>query len=450
MVRPWTDLIPIPETMPETTRCVQVVIPDGIEYVSMLFRALGWLANWTTYQRDTAHTGAQIAELWKQAIAASLPEMECGGMLEDVRQHQTLPCVLEKKLSGEWQPFANLRYCPPNLRVSGGKLQYFDEGLQTWVDYPSDLGGAAPGSQPGEQPGGDEPVPFEECKEIVLTVQGNGMTAVPFRVTPGDTVFISSLTGGWTYNASATSFTWMCGTGKIYALGTCGTTDGDDTGAIVENKPLGKLIAHYGEHYFDAQGTAFPIPLSWPESTLFLQMNDPDLSDNAGSVTAKIEVCAVSWCYEFDFTTGQHGWSAYGGIGADYIAGVGFRDHYVTGWHAVELQYPTTVTGNIRRVEMYGTVTPGSENDYTNLGLDPWKRTAWWKVSGGQPNGTQFWPEWSSPMINDGNLDVAAGLYCGLIASQDSGGTDKGGTCTLTKIKFFGTGANPFGEGNCT
>lgn len=440
------DKIPIPDEFPSTTRCLQVQIPDGDEYVNMLFRALGWLANWTTYEREASKQGKNVADLWKAAIAASLPEEGCS-MLTDVRQKDGQPCILEKNLSGEWQPFANLRYCPPNLRIQGGVLQYYDEGTSSWVDYPDDTGGAPPGGQPGGQPGGTSPVPYGECHEIVLTVLGNSVTAVPFRVSPGDTVLLTSIIGGWTYNLSATAFTWMCGTGKIYAFGQCGATDGDDTGAIITGTPLGKLICQYGEHFFDAQ-TLFTIPDTWDEATLFLRMNDPDISDNAGSVTAKVEVCSGQWCYTFDFSSGALGWAGFGSLPAYYEGGV-WHEHFITGWHAMQLRYDVSSEYSFKRIEIYNSFTAGSEND--SSGTADWQNSLYLRLDSGSYQSGAMWPtNPGSPCVFEGDFTFTDKLDIGMIASQDTGGGNMGGSVSISRITFYGIGSNPFGTSNCT
>lgn len=296
----------LPDVVDPDRLCIQIEVPNDPAHIAAFRGALLELASAYKWADDTAHTAKDVALVWRDIID-NMGGWGCS-MLDDVRQNDTLPCVLEKHLSGEWQPFANLRYCPPNLRVHGGIIQYYDEGTSTWVDYPNDAGGQ-PGSQPGEQPGGDTPIPYTECKNISLTVYGNAVTMVPFRVRPGNTVTLSEWVGGWTNNY----IQWLCPDGKIYALGACGLEDGPTLGAIIEDTPVGKLICQYGSHYFDPLAAPFTIPMDWSEEFLILRMNDPDLSDNAGSVTGEVQVCndAGEWCVNIDFTDGlAHGFSA--------------------------------------------------------------------------------------------------------------------------------------------
>jgi len=285
----------LPETVdPATRKCTTIQVPDDPQHIAAFRGALLALASAYNWQDDASHTAREVALVWR-AIIDDMGIWGCS-VLTDVRQKDGEPCVLEKEMSGEWQPFANLRYCPPNLRIAGGVLQYYDENTQEWVDYPSNTGGSAPGSQPGTQPGGDSGVPLNECKSIVLTVQGNGITIVPFRVLPGNTVLITEIRGAWTYNVNALNIGfWCCGEGTFFVAGQCGNPIGT-MGDLVTDQPVTRLIAQYGQEYFDAQSTA-TIDASWDEDLLALRMNDSDTSYNAGSVTCLVTVCSGAWCH---------------------------------------------------------------------------------------------------------------------------------------------------------
>lgn len=422
----------LPDVVDPDRLCIQIEVPNDPAHIAAFRGALLNLANAYRWADDPAHTAKDVALVWRDIID-NMGEWGCS-MLTDVRQNDTLPCVLEKNLSGEWQPFANLRYCPPNLRISGGKIQYYDEGTQTWVDYPTDTGGSAPGGQPGVQPGGDEPIPAGVCEEIILTTQGNGLMAVPFRVVPGDNVYISGVIGGWSHDGSIVSFEWTCGTGKQYAFGMCGSVDGDDTGSIVAAYPLGRLICQYGDHFFDAQADSFDIPVEWDEATLFLRMNDPDLSNNAGSVTAKVTVCSGAWCFEWDFTTGTQGWTLTGATARD---GGG----------------------------LYGTGAGGDDNVGANLPVCPdyvadrfeFEFNASW--SGNNPRllvTNEAYPnsEWQLSNTSSGNAIMTlagplTGTDLGINADRQVGGQQSWDSLRLAKIRAYGVGTNPFGENNC-
>lgn len=67
---PNKALIPIPaDTDPPNRRCVSVQIPDDAEYSGMFWGALDELTRWNSYQRDDAHSGVLVADVWKQVIS---------------------------------------------------------------------------------------------------------------------------------------------------------------------------------------------------------------------------------------------------------------------------------------------------------------------------------------------------------------------------------------------
>jgi hypothetical protein len=57
----------------------------------------------------------------------------------DVRQNVDAPCTLEKSADGEtWVPFADLKLCPPDVRISKGKVQIILDGVWTDVEGAGD------------------------------------------------------------------------------------------------------------------------------------------------------------------------------------------------------------------------------------------------------------------------------------------------------------------------
>lgn len=58
--------------------------------------------------------------------------------LEDVRQNEEAPCILEKQVDGVWSEFADLRLCAPNIRKNPetGELEYSTDDGETWTSFP--------------------------------------------------------------------------------------------------------------------------------------------------------------------------------------------------------------------------------------------------------------------------------------------------------------------------
>ena len=227
--------------------------------------------------------------------------------LLDVRQRTPdEPCKLDRTFDGAtWTQFADLRLCPPKLRIQGGEIQYSTDDGTTWVDYPND--GTLQGGQPGEQAGGDTPLGAGECKSIRVSVKANEPTLIPFRVMPGDTISITSSGGCWQFNRS-TFFGYRCPNGELFAFSGCnGDVSSDPTGTI-DTLKAGRLIAQYGTTgYYDII-TSATLPDGGTEQHLTLLMNDPDVSDNSGEIWAVVEVCSGEWCYRWDFSANHDNW----------------------------------------------------------------------------------------------------------------------------------------------
>lgn len=281
--------IPLPATLPSTFRCLQLHIPDGDDYVLMLFRELSRLGSWTTYERDANKTGTQVAELWRAAINSSLPESPCGEMaITGIRVNE---CNLEVQYgsSETWVVVGSLSECaiegpqgPQGIQgIQGAKGDKGDQGEQ----------GAPGGTQPGEVLDGGEEIAPGDCRDFTLAVFGNGLTIVPFRVLPGYTIQVVSYDGAWT-NDDAPLSSWYCANGGAFVLGSCGANE-DGTapdGSFIATHNVARLIARYGSTYLDPMADPVTIP-SGDEYPLELLMNDADRTDNAGSVLVNLQVC---------------------------------------------------------------------------------------------------------------------------------------------------------------
>lgn len=129
---PFTDALPTPAVDP--------LDPDGLVAVCLnkayLPYILGALAVYT-YDDAFNLTGASEALAVQRfntliSIFAGAIQ-ECGVLDFDVRQNEEEPCILEKFVDGEWVQFANLRLCPPLVRLNVNfEIEIsFDDG-ETW------------------------------------------------------------------------------------------------------------------------------------------------------------------------------------------------------------------------------------------------------------------------------------------------------------------------------
>lgn len=63
---------PIPDNpLPEGYRCIQVLVPDDPVYWADFWGMLDYMCTWVAWPRDEAHTGKEIAALWRNGIDIS-------------------------------------------------------------------------------------------------------------------------------------------------------------------------------------------------------------------------------------------------------------------------------------------------------------------------------------------------------------------------------------------
>lgn len=166
--------------------------------------------------------------------------------------------------------------------------------------------------------------------------------------------------------------------------------------------------------------------------------------DYAGSGTAITSAdCTCTWCYEFDFTLSNGGWSAvtFNGKTATWVSGQGWSAS--AGGLAAGASIIATITKNfdtsfvvgshveIHTVSRNGSVTIATSRTGVNTGLavttasqDDLTQDHTWDA-----NSTDFWVRGQ--------------------ANAPSAGVVATGTVYIRKVKLFGNGDNPFGLDNC-
>lgn len=190
---------------------------------------------------------------------------------------------------------------------------------------------------------------------------------------------------------------------------------------------------------FDFQAVWDAIDLDSPKNGLMrflLTMIGPDALNYAGAIDAGLtpdcDGCNETWCMEFDFTTGQHGWSLISsdpGGGGNYVAGVGFKQQFVSGEGSIvsiDIDMPeTTLTGY--------SVTFAADLD-----------------SNGGFRGIQV----NTPLStigtfgNSGTYAATGSWLADRVAVKVHTYLNNNNT-TLSKVILYGQGENPFGVSNC-
>jgi len=132
-------LLPLPDNLdPLEVKCIKLEIPDDLQWQASFWGFLEGLAQWFTWERDADHTGAVMAEKYRTIIDQARIDMingACDVGLEDVRQNEDDPCILEKKASGgSWVQFADISLCD-GIKPRDKKLKWASCGAVTCYSW---------------------------------------------------------------------------------------------------------------------------------------------------------------------------------------------------------------------------------------------------------------------------------------------------------------------------
>ncbi len=308
----------LPEVVDPPERvCYIVPVPNDRQHIANFLGAIANLAAATQWQDDAAHTAKDVALVWRE-IFDGLLQRSCALIGGDDVQFRQNGCKLEFSIDCvHWSTL----YDPTNCIAAGT-------------------------TQP---PGGGE-LEAGECREYVVTLQGNGQWLLPVPVQEGYSVTITDAAGGW--NDGSGFEGWYCPNGLPYILGACAGVplhDGGDPSPIAFH---GELIALFGTSIAPASSGVINIPPGDPLEPLTFQMNDGSLADNAGSITFKVQVCATAvgtFSHTFDFTVSDGGWVLRDTGEGIYVAATGWKQDDTTGLNerlVIQMTVPadTTIT----------------------------------------------------------------------------------------------------------
>lgn len=173
-----------------------------------------------------------------------------------------------------------------------------------------------------------------------------------------------------------------------------------------------------------------------------------------GSETGDCDDCACGWCYEFDFTAGDGGWTALpsasyspGGARGNYASDRWNSSKSVTGPNSAELFFRVALPSpaNITRVDVLYNRTPGAfdlgfSNSITGDGD--------YYISVSPMASNTDTGSGDRTLAFAGSIDLTSFVNVWLFASITGSG-DPGGSLYCTKITLRGVGENPFGADNC-
>lgn len=169
---------------------------------------------------------------------------------------------------------------------------------------------------------------------------------------------------------------------------------------------------------------------------MFLLMGEVGLS-NAGTIgdaPADCSGCDCGWCYFFDFTADDGGFSNLTGAPGAWAAGLGWTGTYGG----------SSATANSMRIHhsITSTVITDIEITYSVAGTSDMVGALRLRQSGST--------KYSAPL--DGNPGTYTFLHGGLTDSIDDVwlGGDSSASQRIISLKLKGTGTNPFGDDNCS
>lgn len=280
---------PLPANIPTATRCIQLELPDDPYFFRQFYGMLDQATQWFSYDRDTAHIGAQAAKLWKRVIASIQECPECPptapgfsvGEDMQIKQDPANPCLVRE-------------VCPD------GSL-----GCVV-IDISKCLTNPAPG-------GGVTPPNAGKCQEYNINFFANALTILPFLVNTGDTLTITSLTGA----GSDGTLIWFCADGSQFIGGGCvGGEFTQSTDPLPAQFHMATVLKVNGLYYKWTSGV-FTVPAGITNLPIYIGVNDAPINDNTGTYLIDFTYCnnaavSTNWCQEFDFTLSPQGFTGYG------------------------------------------------------------------------------------------------------------------------------------------
>lgn len=272
---------PIPDVInPSESVCIVVRVPNNIGHIAAFWGQLFALTRWYAWEADDDHSGALLAEVWKD-VYQQAKESECENVL--LRTSPVNDCLLQVSYNGGelWETVYNAYGCA--LKAASDE---FGPGS----------GNPASNGQPSQQPNGDNPN-AGECFDLNLTINANGPTLIPLNIQSGWKFRVSEVKGAWADGSFIAR--WYCPNGNYFSLGAC-AGGSHDAGYSTDPLPAAyhmQLLYRLADGTFvqvPTDGSDYIVPSGQPAGEYWLQANDSPLNDNAGSVTLHLLACSPS------------------------------------------------------------------------------------------------------------------------------------------------------------
>lgn len=416
---------PLPDPAPIVDyTCVQLSIPDRDDYRIALASCLELLTHWYSWERDDAQSGAATAAIWKEVVKNIMWFNACG---QDTRV--------------------------PLTRVTeNGSLEVsYDDGL-TWNPAPElDPRVTSIVAPPKSYPSGTD-VPCATASNIVTSIQTaldaalNDISAGAGIVTiiAGIMAFAATLLSGGTLAPLATGLASSLvnfGVSAIDAAFTaqvwidfrCLVLANLPSSGVYDQSAVDGLYADVGTEF---SGVAAVILQS------YVAMYGPVGLTNAGRVGAgdgdECSACDNEWCYVWDFTVSDGGWSQATGYQSNYVAGQGwtYGDAVNPDRCFIKLNWPATGNYTYIKVTVSSPLNGNANYWYfcnnANIGC-----------------GRQTFDNCTSNVeYCRTGIDYTTNVIS-LGFEQSSTNPPTPFARYITRVELSGPGANPFGTDNC-
>jgi len=391
----------LPATIDPARICTTVLVPNDPQHIAAFLGAIRGLGSAINWQDDLSHTAKDVAAVWRDVFDLIVMG-NCAQAGSDDVQFRQNGCLLE-----------------------------FSVDCVNWQTLYDPTGCFGPGVT---QPSGEGELSPDQCKTYHVVLQGNNVWRLPVKVTDGYTITITNVQGAW----SDGSGPWNCPNGQPYVLGACvgaGGTASGDPAPLIDHMRLIAVFSAGGS--IDAFETAFTIGSGIGDTDVDFQANDSDLTNNLGSISFDVEVCATaepSWCYEFDFLTSDGGFTNWGSGASVWVSGSGWHG---TGSDADRITIQKTLPAACHITTITALLENAAVSGYSFF----------MRMVVDTTNIDQVYPFVGGPSVVF-NVNADASSLIATLFEKGTGDTTTQGY--LQKLTVRGTGANPFGTDNCT
>jgi hypothetical protein len=408
---------PLPKNLnPAGTRCIQLTIPDDDEWEQAAYSAIyqELALAWQVWEKDTGKNATKMARRWRQILRT---------------WKRCVPCSQPHGMEQTEMTIRTDCNCQTTVDCPGG-------GTQTLANK-SDV---PPSSAPN--PNAPKPAPGGGVQQYCNHMEAASKLPVPALVNSGDVITLISAMGSGEDGLGAF---WYCPDGS-QDFGGCqeGTQFNRPADPLPTSPHMSLIIKIAGVFHPLSLTAPLIVPVGVTNEQAVIQINDDPLSDNFGGY----DICYTvknnqgsSWCHVDDLKTTTGGWIPFddGGGLATWVAGQGWKSstHIAGGGNNqqfIDLNRPIAAS-NIVSVTIDYHIPPNGGGGYDLNYHD----------TGGN---------------HSIGLDGSPGDHLGVVLPIGSATVDQfqilleanatdGSPEFFMKIKYNGTGSNPFGSTNC-